>query len=147
MQETILYQNPVLKNIFSSSEFIFQSPVTISQISFAKKSLVENNVLLLGDAAGMITPLCGNGMSMALHSSKMATTLIDLFLSKKIDRNKMETRYLQLWRSHFSKRIAAGRILQSFFGSVLLSNLFVGWFKAFPSLAKNIIKKTHGKAF
>ena len=147
MQEIILYRNPVLKNIFSSSEFIFQSPVTISQISFAKKSLVENNVLLLGDAAGMITPLCGNGMSMALQSSKMAATLIDLFLSKKIDRNNMETRYLQLWRSHFSKRISAGRILQSFFGSVLLSNLFVGWFKVFPSLAKNIIKKTHGKAF
>jgi len=147
MQETILYRNPILKSIFSSSEFIFQSPVTISQISFAKKSLVENHLLLLGDAAGMITPLCGNGMSMALHSSKMAATLIDLFLSKKIDRKKMENGYQQLWRSHFSNRVVAGRILQHFFGSVLLSNLFVGAFKAFPFLAKNIIKKTHGKPF
>ena len=147
MQEIILYQNPVLKNIFSSSEFIFQSPVTISQISFSKKSLVENNILLLGDAAGMITPLCGNGMSMALHSSKMAATLIDLLLAKKIDRLQMECRYQQLWKSEFSNRITMGRILQSFFGSVLLSNLFVATFKAFPFLAKSIITKTHGKAF
>ena len=147
MQETILYKNPVLKDIFSSSEFIFQSPVTISQISFAKKPVVENNLLMLGDAAGMITPLCGNGMSMALHSSKMAATLIDLFLSKKIDRVKMENQYLQVWKSEFLNRVTAGRILQSFFGSVLLSNLFVWGFKVFPFLAKNIIKKTHGKSF
>jgi len=147
MQETILYKNPVLKDIFSSSEFILQSPVTISQISFAKKSVVEHNLLLLGDAAGMITPLCGNGMSMALHSSKMAARLIDLFLSKKIDRTKMENQYRQVWKSEFSNRVTAGRILQGFFGSFLLSNLFVWGFKVFPFLAKNIIKKTHGKSF
>ena len=33
-------------------------------------------MLLLGDAAGMITPLCGNGMSMALHSSKIAADMV-----------------------------------------------------------------------
>ena len=36
---------------------------------------------MVGDAAGMITPLCGNGMSMALHASKIAATQINLFLS------------------------------------------------------------------
>src|SRR5215203_180976 len=112
MQETILYKNPVLKDIFSSSEFIFQSPVTISQISFDKKSVVENNLLMLGDAAGMITPLCGNGMSMALHSSKMAATLIHLLLSRQIIRSVMESRYRQLWQSEFSRRVITGRILQ-----------------------------------
>ena len=147
MQKNILYQNPVLKDIFSSSEFINQTPVTISQISFDKKSLVENDLLMLGDAAGMITPLCGNGMSMALHSSKMAATLIDLFLSKKIARNNMEHLYHQQWTIEFSNRVTAGRILQSFFGSVLLTNFFVAIFKAFPFLANNIIRKTHGKAF
>lgn len=147
MQETILYKNPVLRDIFCSSEFIFTSPVTISQISFAKKTLVENHLLLLGDAAGMITPLCGNGMSMALNSSLIAATLIDQFLSKKIERVQMEYLYKNLWTSEFSSRITTGRMLQRFFGSVLLSNLFVAGFKAFPFFAKNIIKKTHGKAF
>jgi hypothetical protein len=47
----------------------------------------------------------------------------------------------------FSKRITMGRLLQSFFGSVLLSNLFVTGFKAFPFLAKGIIRQTHGKVF
>ena len=61
-----------LKKHLMKSEFIFHEPVTISQISFDKKYPVENHVLMLGDAAGMITPLCGNGMSIAFHSSKFA---------------------------------------------------------------------------
>ena len=31
---------------------------------------------MAGDAAGMITPLCGNGMAMAIHSAKILTDLI-----------------------------------------------------------------------
>ena len=46
---------------------------------------------MLGDAAGMITPLCGNGMSMAFHSAKIAFEKIDLFLEKKISREEMES--------------------------------------------------------
>jgi menaquinone-9 beta-reductase len=56
MEKNILFQNPVLKGIFSNSQFLFDTPLTISQISFSKKSQVENNILMLGDAAGMITP-------------------------------------------------------------------------------------------
>jgi flavin-dependent dehydrogenase len=147
MEKNILFQNPVLKEIFSSSEFLFDAPLTISQISFSKKSQVENNILMLGDAAGMITPLCGNGMSMALHSSKLAASCIEIFLENNIDRKQMESDYRQLWKKEFSGRLAMGQILQSFFGSAAVSNLFVTGMKAFPFLAKSIIRKTHGKPF
>jgi menaquinone-9 beta-reductase len=147
MQNNILFQNPVLEQIFSESEFLFEQPVTISQISFSKKLSVENHVLMLGDAAGMITPLCGNGMSMALHSSKLAAKCIQNFLEKRIDRKTMETQYEQLWKKEFSARLKMGRILQSFFGAEWLSNLFVGTFKTFPFLSKLVIKQTHGQPF
>jgi flavin-dependent dehydrogenase len=147
MQENILFRNPVLREIFSSSKFLFSFPITISQISFGKKSLVENNILMLGDAAGMITPLCGNGMSMALNASKLATLCIGEFLDKKISRNEMAGRYKILWNKEFSTRLTTGRILQRFFGSEFLSNVFVTGFKTFPFLAQSIIRKTHGKSF
>ena len=147
MEKNILFQNPVLKEIFSTSKFLFDTPLTISQISFSKKSQVENNILMLGDAAGMITPLCGNGMSMALHSSKMAASCIEKFLENIIERKQMENDYRQLWEKEFSGRLAMGQILQSFFGSVAVSNLFVTGMKAFPFLAKSIIRKTHGRPF
>jgi hypothetical protein len=53
-----ILENPHLQHIFKNSEILFGSPVTISQISFSKKHR-ENHILLLGDAAGMITPSVG----------------------------------------------------------------------------------------
>jgi len=102
---------------------------------------------MLGDAAGMITPLCGNGMSIALHTAKISAVLIDKFLSGKISRDEIEGSYQMQWKHHFGRRLRTGRRLQRFFGSRLLSNAFVQTFKMFPFLAKPVVKMTHGKPF
>ncbi len=147
LQEKFLYSNPHLKTIFLNSELCDSFPVTISQINFNKKTQVEDHVLMLGDAAGMITPLCGNGMSIALHTSKIASALIHDFLLGKISRQQMEKQYETEWKHHFAKRLKTGRMLQRFFGSDRLSNLFVETFRLFPFLSKPVIKMTHGKPF
>src|SRR4029453_862014 len=95
-----------LKNYFSDRKnFLFKEPVTISQITFEKKLPVEKNILMLGDAAGMIAPLCGNGMSMALHSSAIAFPIIERFLRSKLLRDQMEKEYAAQWRKLFSARL------------------------------------------
>ena len=147
MEKEILFQNPHLKKIFSESEFLYDAPLTISQISFNKKAQVENHVLMLGDAAGMITPLCGNGMSMALHGSKLAFHCVDAFLQNKITRIQMEEQYQYTWNKHFAKRVKTGRMIQQFFGKSIVTNLFILLFKSFPFLAKPLIRLTHGKPF
>ena len=147
MEKNILYKNPHLKTIFGNSEMLYESPVTISQISFDKKTQVEDHVLLLGDAAGMIAPLCGNGMSMALHGSKIAAGFIHRFLKGEISRELMENDYTREWRSAFYKRLRTGRWIQSFFGKVWMTNFFISFLKIFPSLAKALIKQTHGDPF
>lgn len=147
MEKQVLFRNPHLKRIFSDCEVLPGFPVTISQISFSAKSQVENGALLLGDAAGMITPLCGNGMSMALHSSKIAAGFIDDFLQSRCSRLEMENNYQIKWRKHFAARLQTGRILQRFFGNVRLSNLFINTFKLMPFLSQAVIKKTHGAPF
>ncbi|RYZ49799.1 MAG: NAD(P)/FAD-dependent oxidoreductase [Chitinophagaceae bacterium] len=147
MEEKVLYQNPHLKTIFQQSEILQHFPVTISQISFSQKEKVERNMLMLGDAAGMITPLCGNGMSIALHTSKIAAELIHLFMQGKLSTDDLLKHYQQHWQQNFASRLKTGRILQSFFGSNSLSNLLVSMFVIFPSLAKPLIRLTHGKPF
>lgn len=147
MEQNILYKNPLLKKIFTDVEFIFKEPVAISQISFDKKSLVENHVLMIGDAAGMITPLCGNGMSMALHSAKIASGHILAFLNKQISRDQMENQYTQQWKYNFERRLKTGRTIQKLFGKVLITNVFISVLKPFPILINKIIKATHGKEF
>lgn len=147
MEQTILMKNPRLKKIFAESKLLYQAPVTISQISFDKKTQVENHVLMIGDAAGMITPLCGNGMSMALHGSKLAAEQIHLFLQGAITRAAMEEQYSWQWQRHFSHRIKAGRRLQRLFGSQWLTNSFITVVKPFPKLVDFLICQTHGNGF
>jgi menaquinone-9 beta-reductase len=147
MQEKVLFQNPHLKRIFQNCEVVQDFPVTISQISFAPKSKVENGVLMLGDTAGMITPLCGNGMSIALHTAKIAAQLGDDFLQQKITREELGNHYAHQWQRRFASRLQAGRVLQTFFGSNRLSNGFVGAFQKLPFLARPVIRLTHGDPF
>jgi len=147
LQQNILFQNPHLKKIFQQSIAVKDFPVTISQINFGAKEKIQDGILMLGDAAGMITPLCGNGMSIALHTAKLAASLIDDFLREKISQSEMEKAYKKQWNKAFASRLKAGRLIQSFFGGKRLSNFFVGTFKALPFLAKPVIKLTHGKPF
>ena len=147
MERTILSQNKHLKHIFENSTKLYETPLSISQISFNKKSQVENNILLLGDAAGMITPLCGNGMSMAMHGAKIAAANITAFLQHKTDRTTLEKNYTNAWKHAFESRLQSGRLVQRFFGKNWTTNVFVKMMKAMPSLTKAIIKKTHGKPF
>ena len=147
LEEKILCTNPHLKKIFLNSKICDSFPVTISQINFNKKTQIEEHILMLGDSAGMIAPLCGNGMSIALHTAKLAASLITDFLGEKISRSQMEKAYSKQWNDHFASRLRTGRMLQYFFGSGRLSNWFVGTFRQLPFLAKPVIKLTHGKPF
>jgi len=147
MEQNILYKNPFLKKIFSESEFLFPEPVTISQISFDKKLQVENHVLMAGDAAGMITPLCGNGMSMALHSAKIVYESIHSFLHGKITRTEMEQQYTRQWKMNFERRLHTGRMIQKLFGKEFITNRFIGMIKYFPFLINRIVRATHGDEF
>jgi len=102
---------------------------------------------MIGDAAGMITPLCGNGMSMALHGSKLAAEHIHAYLQGNISRTEMEEQYAKQWKLHFAGRLKTGRIIQSLFGKNYLSNFFISTIKPFPRIVSFLIKQTHGKPF
>jgi menaquinone-9 beta-reductase len=147
LEQKVLYRNLYLKDIFTHCEILPGFPLAISHIYFKAKTQVEKGVLLLGDAAGTITPLCGNGMSMALHSSKIAAELIHSYLKEHISRSELEEAYTKEWRKQFAGRLKTGRMIQSFFGDERLSNLFVGMFQWFPFLSQTVIKKTHGQPF
>ena len=147
MEQTVLSANPHLKKIFDECEMQWKEPVVISQISFDKKNLIEDHVLMIGDAAGMITPLCGNGMSMALHASKIAAGQIRDFLQGVITRELMEKNYVTNWNKFFAARLRTGRILQRLFTNQKLTNLLLTIGKDFPSFIRALIKQTHGRPF
>ncbi len=144
--ENILLENQGLKNILAKSESIFENPLTISQISFDEKKAVENHILMIGDAAGLIHPLCGNGMAMAIHSAKISSELIDDALKKEIfSRKVLEQEYQKKWNQTFKNRLAMGRILSSLLLNPMLTKISLKTVAKSPALFRFIIKKTHGK--
>jgi menaquinone-9 beta-reductase len=145
-QKNIVSKNPILNDIFQNSTLIFDKPLTISQISFEQKNAIENHVLMIGDTAGLIHPLCGNGMAMAIHSAKIVSELIQKFNNNEINsRAELENEYQKQWNFNFKKRLKTGRLLSNLLQKPKLSEVLMRLLVLFPILFSAIIKKTHGK--
>jgi menaquinone-9 beta-reductase len=145
-QKKVLSQNPILKSIFKEANLLFEKPLTISQISFEKKKSIENHILMIGDTAGLIHPLCGNGMAMAIHSAKIASELVYRYFNKEINsREDLEKKYRNEWNSNFRSRLKMGRFLATILQKQKLSEFLMNILIKFPFLLPLIIKRTHGK--
>lgn len=146
LEKKVLYQNPHLKEIFTSSQFLFDRPEVINEISFDKKEAIYNHILMAGDAAGMIAPLCGNGMAMAIHSAKLVSDLIIEHMgSSSFSRKDLEVEYAKKWAMMFSSRLFVGRSLQKFFGNPLLTEITLRLLKQTPDFTQWLVRQTHGE--
>lgn len=147
MEENFLFRNPLLRSIFAGSEFLFKKPEVINEISFVTKTPIEHHILIAGDAAGMIAPLCGNGMAMAIRSAKILSEHISLFANGALTRDGLEKSYQSAWNVNFSKRLWMGRQIQRLFGNSFTSDIAVNLAISFRPLANTIIRNTHGAPF
>ncbi len=147
-EKAVMQKNPHLQQIFENAEFLLDKPEVINEITFDKKEPVFDHIFMCGDAAGMITPLCGNGMAMAIHSAKILSELIIAsYKSSKFNREKLESDYAQAWRSAFALRLWSGRKIQGLFGTGSASSLGVIIGKYFKPVSKFLITQTHGNPF
>ncbi|PZX49925.1 NAD(P)/FAD-dependent oxidoreductase [Algoriphagus chordae] len=143
MEQAVLWKNPALKRIFRDGEFLFEKPEVINEINFEPKKPVEDHILMAGDSAGLITPLCGNGMAMAIQSGKLAAESILAGRSRK----EIESSYESSWKSLFEGRLWLGRNVQRLFGGKQASVFTRKLIQNVPFIARQIIKNTHGKPF
>jgi len=146
MEQNVLATNPLLRTILSEAEFLYPQPEVINEISFAPKSCVEDHVLLCGDAAGLITPLCGNGMAMALHGARLASAHLHDFLQGRTTRATLEARYQRDWHAQFGRRLQVGRLVQGLFGKPIMSEAVVGTLRHWPGGVRALMRRTHGEA-
>ncbi|MBG44122.1 MAG: FAD-dependent oxidoreductase [Aequorivita sp.] len=144
-QKQELSKNPLLDEFFKNARPYFDKPLTISQISFQEKKPVENHIFMVGDSAGLIHPLCGNGMAMAIRSAQIFSGMfIQLFQKGDYDRTAMEQQYANQWHNEFDERLKAGKFIQRVLLNPNLSKAGFAMVKKFPSLVPKIIQKTHG---
>lgn len=144
-QQQVMAVNPKLKEFFEHALPVWEKPITISQISFEEKQPIENQIVMIGDTAGLIHPLCGNGMAMAIHSAIIACKHIGRFLDGKKTRDHMLIDYSMEWKRTFASRLKMGRVLQAILLNKTLARFAFRAISIFPLLLPFIIKKTHGK--
>lgn len=147
LEKEILFKNKRLKKIFNSSTFVYTEPLTISGINFNIKHPFSENTFCIGDSAGSIAPITGNGMSMGLRSAFVLASAIDTYFSDTISMVELKSEYTSFWNKEFATRVRLSRHFQKLSESPRLTNITIGIFNVFPFLAQGIMKRTHGQPF
>lgn len=147
LERTVLHRNPRLAKVFAQAHRLYDQPLAITQIHFHPKNACEQHLLMLGDAAGMIPPLSGNGMSMALRASSMLAPLLHDYFKQRLDRQQLEQNYTRLWRQAFDTRLRTGKLLQHLFGKPAPATWLIQGLKPFPGTIRRLVDLTHGQPF
>ena len=145
LEQIHLSKNPHLHAVFKNADSTFNKSLVISQINFGIKKTVEKHVLMVGDAAGMIHPLCGNGMAMAIHGAKICVEHVFQFLNEKKSRVEMEWNYSNNWDKQFKTRLTLGKYIEPLFGNKWTSSLAIKPLKMLPGILPKLISLSHGK--
>jgi flavin-dependent dehydrogenase len=73
-------------------------------VYFTAKPPVENGMLMVGDAAGVIDPFSGEGQAAALSSGILAGETLERGLSGEVSLESVPDLYAAAWRRAFSRR-------------------------------------------
>jgi flavin-dependent dehydrogenase len=145
LEQRVLMKNKYLAHIFENATFLYDKPLVISEVSFRSKEKVVNGIIMVGDSAGLIAPLCGNGMAMAIKSGKIVSECMIPFINGQIGRPEMEGRFIKSWQNEFATRLFVGRKIQSLFGASQLTTGTLFILKHLPKMVHKLIGLTHGK--
>jgi flavin-dependent dehydrogenase len=105
--DEIRAEEPALEAMYARYTPAQEGFLSSEPVIFRARSAVENGIFMVGDASGIIDPLTGNGMAMAIQSALVAAPFIVAALSS--DRAKAEDAYRQRHRELFAKRIGWSR--------------------------------------
>ena len=105
---------------------------------------MENHILMIGDSAGLIHPLCGNGMAMAIHSAKIASECLIEYTRTSRKREQLEKEYTKQWKRTFATRMRNGSLIQRGLHNATITRLGVSILQKSPKLLSSVIQSTHG---
>lgn len=106
--EQIRRERPTLDALYAAHEPAQDGFLSSEPVIFRARSAVEGGVFMVGDASGVIDPLTGNGMAMAIQSAFLAAPHIVHVLEGR-DRQSVENEYRQRHHEVFAGRIAWSR--------------------------------------
>lgn len=107
--DTIREESQPLDDLYASHEPVQDHFLSSDPVIFRARSAVEGGVLMIGDASGIVDPLTGNGMAMAIQSAFLAAPALLLLCTRTADRTNVENEYRRAHGAFFRPRIAWSR--------------------------------------
>ena len=145
MERAVLHQNPHLARVLKTATVLCTiNPKLSTKYPSRLNRPLTIISLMAGDSAGLITPLCGNGMAMAIHGAKLVSDLSRQFLHGQLSRSELERQYQHGWSARFGKRLWVGRTVQKLFGRLSLTEAGIRAFGLFRPALRTVMQQTHG---
>ena len=115
-------------------------PLAVARISLSAPGPVSGSLLRVGDAAGMIAPLCGDGQAMALDSAILLAELM-----ATTERADLPAAWTVAWQRRYRFRLRVGRGLQGLLLKPRASEAALAACALWPALPRFLLTATRGK--
>ncbi len=145
--DKLFNRNERLKEIFSGMQFnkndmyLFRGA---GNIYFGRRETVKNGIFMIGDAAGMIAPLAGDGISIAVESAKILSVILAKLKNGQISHAEAEYEYATGWKEHFKKRFMVSSILQKIVFKNYTRNGGINFLRFYPGIMGPLFEMTRG---
>src|SRR5207302_292933 len=102
-------EEPRLEAMYARHEPAQEGFLSSEPVIFRGRSAVVDGIFMIGDASGVIDPLTGNGMAMAMQSALVAAPFVIDALSSRKAEEEYRARHAEIFlpRIAWSRRVAA----------------------------------------
>jgi len=145
--EAAAQRNRKLAQRLAAAEPLHGTQSAIAPVHLQWKPAPWDEFPRIGDAAAMIAPLCGDGMSMALRSAALCAPITDRYLRGLISLQDWEQQYTRAIHDQFASPLRWGSILQWLVNKPISQQLLPTAARMAPVLAKGLLQATRLKPF
>jgi flavin-dependent dehydrogenase len=114
-------------------------------IFFGPRSVVEQGIFMVGDAARVIAPLAGDGIGMALQGAQLLGRLLERERQTARGSDALERSYRREWGDLFKTRVRAALLLQQILFSARMRGVVSSLLTSVPSLVGMAVRMTRGR--
>ncbi|WP_135554776.1 NAD(P)/FAD-dependent oxidoreductase [Paenibacillus cymbidii] len=137
--------NPALCRKLEGAMAIPGTQAAVAPVVLARNLLAWDELPLIGDAAMMLPPLCGDGMSIALRSALLCADFADGYLRGSLPLASWEREYSLALHKEMNGPLRWGRFLQWLFGRPKLAAQLLGITRRMPGLTELLVRSTRLK--
>jgi len=141
---SVLRENPALNARLRGLTRISDRFEAVSQVPLMSKAQIVDDVCMIGDAAGMIAPLCGDGMAMALEAADLIVPLAAGLIDDRLPPDVFRDRYQCAWQKTFDRRMQMGRWIHAAAFRPGAAAVLVQACRLLPPIARWLIRTTRG---